>query len=134
MSKPDDRPSAVVESAAARSKANAFVWHRRRCIDGLIAATETPSNRLHELQARIEERRAISGSPSAALQAILVLTIDKIDELASVLEAQYAELAGYPQCAQHLVRVSELLAEAEQLRRSARAVGGAHREDAAGEA
>lgn len=128
MNTADNFPRAAPKSKTMLGKADAFVWHRRRCIDGLITSTETSSNGLRALQRKIEELRAVSGSPSVALQALATLMLEKIDELVVTLEMQQRKMTSQVVFAQDRAPIDALLDDTRRLRLQARTLLGRDRE------
>lgn len=125
MSSSDNWQSvAAIDSAVLLSKVNRFVFLRRRYIEDVVNLSETSSDGMRLMQAKVEELRAVSGSPSLAMQGILRLMVGKLDELTNALEIQYIRLGTDPSFEEDRERCIDLLAHTTQIHRNAIAVLG----------
>lgn len=103
-------------------RSSAYVNHRRRCVDGFIAGTDSSGRELQELQelqASIEQLRAIAGSPVNALNELLGMLTGRLEQLGLALEIQISRMEEDERYTDELGAVRVVLAEVRRIHANA---------------
>lgn len=112
----NDAASHAIDAAV---RSSAYVNHRRRCIDGFIAGTDSPGHELRELQATIEQLRAIAGSPVNALNELLGMLTGRLEQLGLALEIQISRMEEDERYTDDLGTVQATLADVRRIHANA---------------